>query len=371
VIIVRYLIRETVKSQLAIFLVLFLVFFSRQFIQVLADASDGDIPAGLIMTLAGISMPTMGLLMFPLSIYIGILVTFGRLYAESEITVMNATGIGNKFLIRAAMYLAVLTTSLAAFNAFWLAPWTQEQEVQIRERLASENSVELLQTGSFQRTPDGSSVVFIDSIKDKKLTNVFVAQLNPRDSVLPSVISAKSGDVKELSDGRQVIALYDGVRYEGVPTRLEYMITEFTDYEGVIGQREVQQRGRSWMAIPTMELLGNPDPKAQAELHWRISLVVCIPLLTMLVVPLSAVNPRQSKFAKMGPAILAYFAYFMAISAMKSALEDGAFPSYIGLWPVNFALLLAAIGVNTWDTIGVRKFREKLRRKRMQRREVA
>jgi lipopolysaccharide export system permease protein len=119
-----------------------------------------------------------------------------------------------------------------------------------------------------------------------------------------------------------------------------------------------------------MELLGNPDPKAQAELHWRISLVVCIPLLTMLVVPLSAVNPRQSKFAKMGPAILAYFAYFMAISAMKSALEDGAFPSYIGLWPVNFALLLAAIGVNTWDTIGVRKFREKLRRKRMQRREV-
>ncbi|MCV5638763.1 LptF/LptG family permease, partial [Escherichia coli] len=94
VIIVRYLIRETLKSQFAIFFVLFLVFVSQKFISVLADASDGDIPAGLIFSIVGLNMPAMGLLMLPLSLYIGILITFGRLYAESEIVVMNATGIG-------------------------------------------------------------------------------------------------------------------------------------------------------------------------------------------------------------------------------------------------------------------------------------
>ncbi len=370
-IIVRYLIRETVKSQLAIFFVLFLVFFSRQFINVLADASDGDIPARLIMTLAGLTMPTMGLLMFPLSIYIGILVTFGRLYAESEITVMNATGMGNKFLIRAALYLALITSALAAGNAFWLAPWTQEKESQIIEQLSSENSVELLQKGSFQRTPDGSAVVFIDEIKGKNLENVFVAQLTPRGSLLPSVMYAKTGDVKELSDGRQVLTLYDGTRYEGVPTRLDYMATEYQEYEGVIGEREAQKRGRSWTAIPTDELIGHPHPKAQAELQWRISLVICIPILTMLVVPLSAVNPRQGKFAKMGPAILVYFTYFLAISAMKSSLEDGSVPGYVGMWPINFVLLLAAIGVNYYDSVPVRKIREKIRQKRYMRKKAA
>lgn len=96
-IIVRYLIRETIKSQLAIFFVLFLIFLSQRFISVLADASNGDIPARLIMTVVGLNMPAMGLLMLPLSLYIGILLTFGRLYAESEITVMNATGIGINF----------------------------------------------------------------------------------------------------------------------------------------------------------------------------------------------------------------------------------------------------------------------------------
>ncbi|GAL10505.1 predicted permease [Vibrio astriarenae] len=91
----------------------------------------------------------------------------------------------------------------------------------------------------------------------------------------------------------------------------------------MIGQREVKRRGRDWEALPTLTLAQMDDPKAQAELQWRISLVVCIPLLTMLVVPLSAVNPRQGRFAKMGPAILIYLAYFLSISATKSALKMG------------------------------------------------
>ncbi|OEE77914.1 LPS export ABC transporter permease LptF [Vibrio ordalii] len=363
-IIVRYLIRETLKSQFAIFFVLFLVFLSQRFIRVLAEASDGDIPARMILSIVSLNMPAMGLLMLPLSLYIGILLTFGRLYAESEITVMNATGIGNKFLIRAALYLALITSGAAAFNAFWLAPWSQDKEAQLMEQLAAENSVDLLQKGQFQRTPDGSSVVFIENIENKKLHNVFVAQLAPKDSILPSVMFSNSGDVKELSDGRQMITMYDGIRYEGVPTRVDYMITKFDEYEGLIGQREVKPKGRDWEALPTSNLLSNPDRRAKAELQWRISLVICIPLLTMLVVPLSAVNPRQGRFAKMGPAILIYLAYFMAISATKSAIEDGSLATVIGMWPINAALLLAAISVNIMDSVPVRRFKDKLRQKK-------
>lgn len=364
-IIVRYLIRETLKSQFAIFFVLFLVFLSQKFISVLADASDGDIPASLILSIVGLNMPAMGLLMLPLSIYIGILLTFGRLYAESEIVVMNATGIGNKFLIQAALYLAIITASVAAFNSLWLSPWAQDKEAQLIEQLAAENNVDLLKTGSFEQTPDGSSVVFIDSIKDSKLSNVFIAQILPRDSILPSVMLSKSGDVKELNDGRQVITMYEGTRYEGVPTRVDYMVTHFEEYEGLIGKRDVERKGRDWEAIPTLDLLTHPDNKAKAELQWRISLVLCIPLLTMLVVPLSAVNPRQGRFAKMGPAILIYLTYFLAISATKSSIEDGSIPAVIGMWPINALLLVVAVAANFMDSVPVRRVKEKLRKKRL------
>ncbi|MBO0237364.1 LPS export ABC transporter permease LptF, partial [Vibrio parahaemolyticus] len=75
----------------------------------------------------------------------------------------------------------------------------------VMEQLAAENSVDLLQKGQFQRSPDGSSVVFIANIENKKLSNVFVAQLTPGESILPSVMLTDAGDVKELRDGRQVI----------------------------------------------------------------------------------------------------------------------------------------------------------------------
>lgn len=363
-IIVRYLIRETFKSQFAIFFVLFLVFLSQKFISVLADASDGDIPADLILSIVGLNMPAMGLLMLPLSLFIGILVTFGRLYAESEIVVMNATGIGNKFLVQAALYLGLITAGVAAFNALWLSPWSQDRVEQIIENVSAENSVDLLKTGQFQSSPDGSAVIFVDDITDKKLTNVFVAQVEEKNAIMPSVMFANAGEVKELSDGRQIIAMYDGTRYEGVPTQLQYMITQFEEYDGLIGQREAKRKKRDWEAMPTLDLLHNPNPEAQAELQWRISMVVCIPILTMLVIPLSAVNPRQGRFAKLGPAILIYLTYFLAISATKSALEDDAIPAAIGMWPINGLLLVIAIGANMMDSAFVRRFKEKMRNKK-------
>ncbi len=367
-IIVRYLIRETIKSQLAIFFVLFLVFLSQRFISILAQASDGDIPASLIMTLLGLNMPAMAAMILPLSVFVGILITFGRLYAESEITVMNATGIGNKFLIQAALYLALLSSVLAAFNTLWLTPWSLNKRVETMEKLSADNSVDLLQKGQFQRTPDGSAVVFIGDIKDKKLSNVFVAQTTPRDSLRPSVMIAESGLAKELEDGRQILSLYNGARYEGVPRRLDYMITDYQVYDALIGQREVKKKRRDWDELPTSVLITSPDKKAQAELQWRISLIICIPLLTLIVIPLSEVNPRQGRFAKMGPAILIYMTYFLALSASKSAIEGGGLPVLIGMWPVNIALLLAGIILNSVDSVPVRRVVDNIRQKRLAKR---
>ena len=364
-IIVRYLTRETVKSQIAVLFVLFLVFISQKFIRILADATEGSIPSDLIVTLLGLYMPSMALLMLPLSLYIGILLTFGRLYAESEITVMNATGIGNKFLIQAALWLAIITGSVAAFNALWLAPWSVEKTEQLMEQVKADSGLDLLVKGQFQAAPDGQGVVFVNDITNSgsRLDKVFVAQLSARDTLRPSVMVADRGYVSELPDGRQVLDLKEGTRYEGIPTRLDYSITQFEDYQALIGQRAVREQARDWDALSTIELMQRPELAAKAEFQWRMSLVLCIPLLTMIVVPLSAVNPRQGRFAKLVPAVLIYLAYFLAISAAKSAVEDGGLPPYIGLWAINVVIFVVAIALNSWDTLAIRKVREKFRRR--------
>jgi len=56
-------------------------------------------------------------------------------------------------------------------------------------------------------------------------------------------------------------------------------------------------------------------------------------------VPLSVVNPRQGKFAKLVPAISLYLGYFILLNAAKFAIEDGKIPPSIGLWWIHLSAL--------------------------------
>ncbi len=363
-IIVRYLIRETVKTQLAVLFVLFLIFFSQKFIRILASATDGGIPSAEILSLVALYMPSMATLMLPLSLYVAILITFGRLYAESEITVMNATGMGNKFLIYAALCLALITGSLAAFNALWLSPWATTQENRLLEEIESDSGLNLLVEGQMQSTPNGQAVIFVDDITNNGgLRKIFIAQPLSKDNLLPNVVVADQGSVTELADGRQLLKLKEGVRYEGIPSQLNYSVTEYQNYQVLIGQREVKQRYGGLETDSTLDLWRKSANSryANAELQWRISMILSVPLMTLIVLPLSAVNPRSGRFAKLLPAVVVYLAYFLSISAAKTAIENGSLPPEIGLWSINIIVLLIGILLLNWDSLTMRQFKHRLR----------
>ena len=115
-IIIRYLVRETLKSQLAILFILLLIFFCQKLVRILGAAVDGDIPTNLVLSLLGLGIPEMAQLILPLSLFLGLLMTLGKLYTESEITVMHACGLSKAVLIKAAMILALFTGAVAAVN---------------------------------------------------------------------------------------------------------------------------------------------------------------------------------------------------------------------------------------------------------------
>ena len=60
-------------------------------------------PDKLSTLLLALGVPKMAQLILPLSLFLGLLMTLGRLYTESEITVMHACGLGKRTLIIAAM----------------------------------------------------------------------------------------------------------------------------------------------------------------------------------------------------------------------------------------------------------------------------
>ena len=350
VILSRYLTKEIFKSQLAILFILLLMFFSQQLISVLNSAVSGKIPTDLVLSLLGLGMPALSQFMLPLSLFVALLLTLGRLYAESEITVMRACGVGQTLLTKVALFLSIFTTTLAAYNVFTLTPWAIDTQSKMLAEAKSNPRFSALSAGQFMSA--GGYVLFIESINNEAntLNDIYVFQPDQQKKNRPSVVVASKGELQGLSNGDQLLTLENSTRYEGTATTADFRIAHFEKYTAYLGYQDVNSSEKLMQRATFSSLINDKSPEAQAELQWRFALVLAVPLMAMLAVPMSSVNPRQGRFAKIIPAVLLYLIYFLLQSSLKSAGASGKLDTTIWMPLVSTFFLVLGIIMNAWDS---------------------
>ncbi|PHR66089.1 LPS export ABC transporter permease LptF [Pseudidiomarina marina] len=343
----RYLIRETFKSQIAVLVVLMTIFVSQKFVRVLADASAGEIPSNIVIQLLGLNLPALAALILPLSLFLGILLAHGRIYADNEMTVLHACGVSEWYVTRVTLVLSIVLAIITATLTLYLVPWSLEQERVVEEKARSESGLSVIMPGRFQQASNQKAVIYVQGLNENgDLDEVFVAQSlrDEDDQVIGgSVVMADRGSVIAADTGAQTLVLNNGMRYAQSFIEGEFQIMQFDDYQLQIKEQEGSEYIRKLEAYSTLELMREQDAEAQAELQWRIAIPLAMPLLTLIAVPLSRVNPRQGKFARMAPALLIYLGYFLTLMAARSAVADEAIHPAIGLWWIHILLLICGI----------------------------
>ena len=341
-IIFRYLLKEVAKTQLAVFFVLMTIFVSQKFVRVLGDASEGGIPGQLVMTFIALKVPDLAGMIMPLSLFLGILLAYGRIYADNEMTVLHSCGVSEWYIVRVTLVLSLVTALVTGLFTLYLAPMAAEYEYQVKEELAADSGLSALVSGRFQKTGNGKAVVFIHD-KDRETNNlekVFVAQLpdngETRESIIDSsLVYAAKGQVIEEDTGSQRLILEDGIRYQNDEEHGEFRAVEFSKYYIQIKEQEIEHKRRKLSALPLRTLLSEDLPEYSAQIQWRIAFPIACLILTLIAVPLSVVNPRQGKFGKMMPALMLFLGYFLLLIALRSSVERGSVPHTIGLWPIH------------------------------------
>ena len=351
--------RETLKSQLAILFILLLIFFCQKLVRILGAAVDGEIPTNLVLSLLGLGVPEMAQLILPLSLFLGLLMTLGKLYTESEITVMRACGVGQRILVRVALILSLLTAGLAAYNALWLSPWAIQKQAAIVEDAKANPTMGALTSGQFMSTSNNNFVLFIDKINGNQINDVYLFQMKAKGQTKPSVVTAEKGELKALPNGDQVLNLQNTLRVEGTSVLPDFRID---DYQAYLGHQETNTESDEAAELSFEQLLKDKSSAAKAELHWRITLILAVPLMALIAVPMSKVNPRQGRFAKILPALLLYLIYFLLQSSFKSAGGAGKLDAGLLMPLVNIAFLILGIVLNSWDSTAMHKFRRVFRK---------
>jgi len=371
VIIFRYLLKEVAKTQLAVFFVLMTIFISQKFVRVLGDASEGSIPGQMVMIFIALKIPDLAGMMLPLSLFLGVLLAYGRIYADNEMTVLHACGVSEWYVVRVTLVLAFVTAIFTGIFTLYLAPMASEYQYQVKDEIAADSGLSSLIAGRFQKTGNEKAVVFIHDKNrdDNSFDKVFVAQLPDEDHAEDSIINsslvyATKGQVFEEDTGSQRLVLSEGMRYHKDATNGEFQSVTFDKYYIQIQDQEVEQKHRKLSALPTQQLFNSTDDKSAAEygatIQWRIAFPLACIILTFIAVPLSVVNPRQGKFAKMLPALMLFLGYFLLLTAMRSGVERQALPSSIGLWPIHISALFLGVLLLMKERSSGRKIKAKL-----------
>jgi lipopolysaccharide export system permease protein len=352
VIIFRYLLKEAAKTQFAVFIVLMTIFISNQFVRFLDDAAEGGIPGRLVMVFIALKVPDLAGYILPLSLFLGILIAYGRIYADSEMTVLHACGISEWYVVRVTLILSLVTAILTGILTLYLSPLASEYNYQVRDELATDSGLSALVAGRFQGTGNKKAVVFIHNKNrdDNTLEKVFVAQLpgkkaTSEDIIDSSLVYAAHGKVIEEESGSQKLVLSDGTRYQNDLKNDEFRAVSFDKYHIQIQEQKVEHKRRKLRAIPTEQLFTEDSASYNAEAQWRFALPILCLIITLIAVPLSAVNPRQGKFAKMLPALLLFLGYFLLLTALRSGIESQAIPASIGLWPVHLIVFILGLSL--------------------------
>lgn len=344
--IARYLIKETIKSQVAVFFILMAIFITLRFVRILGDASDGDIPAGFVAGFIALYAPILASLVLPISAFLGVMLAHGRFYVDSEMTVLRACGVSEWYVARIMLLLSTLVMVVAAVITFYLSPLAAESEYSLREKASSQAGLTALVPGRFQQTGNQQAVIFAHDVNtsNDSLQRVFLSQKQNEDGKV-RVVYAQSGEVELDADGTRHLILRNGNQYEGKEGRADFRVLTFDEYKIQISEEsEAEERTRT-SALPTLSLLEDDSQESFAELQWRLAIPLSIPLLMLVAVPLAAVNPRQGRFGKIFPAILLYLGYFLLLLASRRVLEDGKLPRELGLWWVHILMLVIGIGL--------------------------
>ncbi|WP_201745034.1 LPS export ABC transporter permease LptF [Aidingimonas lacisalsi] len=346
-IIFRYLTREILMTMAAVAGVLLLVIMGSRFIRYFGNAAEGEIPASILGTLMLYHLPGFLELILPLAFFLGILLAYGQLYLNSEITVLVACGTSPNRLLQVSLLPALLVAVLVGVCSLWLTPAGALHNERLIQEQQSRLDFTALTPGRFQDFGEGRTAYTEDFNDDQtRMQQVFISERQSRSDGTPENVVTRATEGYQTVDedtGSRFLVLSDGERYSVDPGRYEAERLQFDTYAVRLSRADPESDLEAPEFASTPVLWRAENGEAKAQLQWRLSMPLMVLILTLIAQPLSRVNPRQGRFAKLLPAIFLHVSYLSLLLTMMDAIARGAILSAIGMWPIHAGYLLIGI----------------------------
>lgn len=338
----RYITAEIIKPMFLGMALLIIVFTGYSLGVKLTQAAEGEVPLAIVARLIGLNSIIAMEVLLPTALYLSIIATLSRLYRDSEMIAMQATGFGEFRIIRSITLLSLLVAVVVGVISLYARPWAYRESYQIEAEARAEFDIRRIEPGRFTELQGSKYVLFARAVDKEhgRLKEVFLQ--SDKDGKI-QVTYAREALLPPVSAGQQrSFVFHDGYSYvldqqgsKDTTLRFGELVVPIPDVT-----RDVSYRRK---AEPTASLAESRAAKDIAEYQWRTSTPLATLVLALVAVPLSRSSPRQSRYYSFVVAILVYVGLFILTSAARSWVADGRIPAFPGLWWVyTLPLLLFA-----------------------------
>lgn len=336
----RYLLAETVKTWLAVIVVLATVMLGNTFSRYLARTASGEYDEKLLLSIVGAASVSYVEVLIPISLLLAILLSLGRFYRDNEMAVIGACGIGLMQLYRPFLLLALVLAVFTAWLSLSLGPYANRKASELRDEARFATNLAATGSGQFQSLAGGQGALYAEHVSadEAEMREVF-AWFRGRDGT--KVLRAEQGfQHLDAATSMGDLLLVNGSRYEGTPGQNDFRITHFRQHGLHLPiRREEDKLGRD--SKPTSMLIASAAPRDKAELQRRISQPLMLVMLTLLAVPLARVSPRQGRYGRLVAGILCYLVYSNLLAAGGHWVSAGEVPTAVGVWWVHLLALIS------------------------------
>lgn len=356
----RYLAGQLLISTLAVSVLLTFVLMGGRVIKYFGMAAQGKLDVELLSAVLLYRLPGFLELIIPLGLFIAVLLTFGRLYIDNEMSVLAASGVSRWQMLGSIAPAVMLVTMIVASFSFYLTPEGNYAGEVLFNKQANRNTFDMVKPEQFQSV--GGNMLYARALSADKTRLLDVTLYTDKKSSRSEEVVhvwLQAGEARRFFDpgsGLTYIELLNGYRYELKPGQLAYNRLQFQRYRMRLQFSEQEQevnRTRALDSALIRQRMNAGDSLATGEWLWRCSMPLFAPIAVLLALPLAKVNPRQGRYLKLLPAILLYISYVVLIGAARNSI-DKAKLTPIGLWSVHGVYLLLGLVLLSWDELMLR-----------------
>ncbi|MBN2654739.1 MAG: LPS export ABC transporter permease LptF [Nitrospirae bacterium] len=282
--------------------------------------------------------PQLCILTIPMAFLLSVLLTFGRMNADNELTVLKASGISLKKISRPVLYMGLVCFVLSLGMSFYFSP---KGSLSLRAKVTEILTVRApmtIEEGVFNTAFKDIVILVKSKPEPDKLAGIFIVDERKKEE--PKIILAKKGSIVTDNDAIS-FTLISGQAYI---TKGD-TITEITFGRYNFRLNPTLDSGeKKNRELTPLQLLKEAKEPAKAdnaylELHRRFSLPAICLIIVFLGPPLSLMAGRSGRLGGLTIGLGVFAVYYALLIFGENLVRAGKLPHFGGAW-LSFTLLV-------------------------------